>query len=836
MAIAAVACVGSVACSEDGSLEDGAEPVGVAHQPYGEPQNGFPSWYERMIHVMVNRARSDPQADLAGCSNCAESACYSGPRNPVEWYYDHARGARFHATNLTSAQCGMLHDSPCQLVANIGSLYPGTCDGTEGCACQGGNAACSGGTTWSTRLSAFGVTGTIAENIAGMGDPKTIFYQWLWEPTSNTACSWTVQNGHRYNILNNAYRRLGVGGAGNYTVQDFSGQGTLTQKIPAAAHYPQTGTNLEMRLNWYSTTAASAAYVNVDGTCTPLSVERGSATNGTYLGNVSVPSGCHAYYFIVVDASGANTTYPTTGSFGVGCPADWSNVRPAEGSGCPNAVPCGNGVLDPGETCDPPSSCPSSCSDGNACTTDAMSGSASTCNVSCTHTPVTTCMGGNACCPAGCNANNDSDCSVSCGNGVVEAGETCDPASSCPTCNDGNACTTDSTTGSSATCNVACGYQPIVACGPSEGCCPAGCNANGDPDCSVSCGNGVVEAGETCDPPGTCPATCNDGNACTIDVLTGNASTCNAACGHTVVASCADGDGCCPAGCDATSDADCSAMCGNGTVEAGESCDPPGTCPTDCDDSNACTIDALTGSSANCNASCTQTAIVTCADGDGCCPAGCDATTDGDCSETCGNGTVERGETCDPQETCPTTCDDNDACTQDTETGSVENCNVACGHTQVVSCEAGDGCCPAGCTEASDADCAVVCGNRTIDPGETCDPPESCPTACDDGDACTNDVLTGDPAACTSECKALVVALCEAGDGCCPEGCTAQVDADCGQGSGGGEGDTGDSGDGSDDGCLCTSAGAPARPSLWPALLLAAGFFGFRRRTARQRP
>ena len=33
---------------------------------------------------------------------------------------------------------------------------------------------------------------------------------------------------------------------------------------------------------------------------------------------------------------------------------------------------------------------------------------------------------GDGCCAPGCNATNDSDCTPICGNGVVEAGETCD--------------------------------------------------------------------------------------------------------------------------------------------------------------------------------------------------------------------------------------------------------------------------------------------------------------------------------------------------------------------------------------------------------------------------
>ncbi len=39
---------------------------------------------------------------------------------------------------------------------------------------------------------------------------------------------------------------------------------------------------------------------------------------------------------------------------------------------------------------------------------------------------VTTCVGGDSCCPSGCNNSSDSDCASVCGNGVVEAGEVCD--------------------------------------------------------------------------------------------------------------------------------------------------------------------------------------------------------------------------------------------------------------------------------------------------------------------------------------------------------------------------------------------------------------------------
>lgn len=137
----------------------------------------------------------------------------------------------------------------------------------------------------------------------------------------------------------------------------------------------------------------------------------------------------------------------------------------------------------------------------------------------------------------------------------------------------------------------------------------------------------MVQAPEICD--GDCPTSCDDGAACTTDELTGSADECTAACTFAEITSCANGDGCCPAGCDATNDDDCSATCGNGVVEAPEVCD--GDCPTSCDDGLACTTDTLVGSADSCSAECSATPITACVHGDGCCAPGCDATDDDDC-------------------------------------------------------------------------------------------------------------------------------------------------------------------------------------------------------------
>jgi hypothetical protein len=382
------------------------------------------------------------------------------------------------------------------------------------------------------------------------------------------------------------------------------------------------------------------------------------------------------------------------------------------------------------------------------------------------------CKNGDGCCPAACNHNNDSDCSATCGNGIVESGETCDGAN-CPTdCNDGNACTTDMLTGSAANCSAACTHTLISQCTSGDGCCPAGCNNGTDTDCSAKCGDGIVQPPETCDGV-NCPTSCNDGNACTKDTLTGSATNCSAACSFQTITACVGGDGCCPAGCTHNSDSDCSATCGNNIVEVGETCD--GNCPTSCNDGNACTKDSLTGSAMNCSAVCSFQPITTCTPGDGCCPAGCNHANDSDCSAFCGDKVVEAGETCDGN--CPSDCNDGNACTIDRLLGSAATCSAQCDHTVITQCTSGDGCCPAGCNHATDSDCSATCGNGTVEAGETCD--GNCPTSCDDSNACTVDTLTGSAANCSAKCTHAPITQCQNGDGCCPSGCNHSNDNDC---------------------------------------------------------
>ena len=474
---------------------------------------------------------------------------------------------------------------------------------------------------------------------------------------------------------------------------------------------------------------------------------------------------------------------------------------------------CGNGRLDPGETCDTaigvgrPGACPSTCDDGSPCTIDIPIGSR--CTASCAHTERADRVPGDSCCPQGASNADDPDCSLTCGNGTIEAGETCDVAiaapgaGACPTsdsCESGDPCVTVLLT-SAGTCQSRCLHFAVTA--PSgqlaDGCCPAGATTALDVDCPALCGNGVLDPNEMCDPAiaapaaGSCPQSCDDGNPCTTDQR--NGTGCQATCSHAPIRSFTPGDGCCPSGSNRNLDSDCPAKCGNGVLEEGETCDfgptSPVPCPTSCPASpSACLKRVLTGDRDHCSAACELRAITACApQKDGCCPAGCSAATDPDCSATCGDGVVNTGtgELCDTAITsgvgaCPSRCSDGLACTTDFLV-SAGTCQASCFFIPITAFRPGDACCPAGGHFGVDPDCAPVCGNGIVEaPFESCDfgaDPNACATSCPSSNGCTMFTLQGSANTCSARCVPSTITFCRNNDGCCPPGCDNRNDSDC---------------------------------------------------------
>src|SRR4051812_27088741 len=187
---------------------------------------------------------------------------------------------------------------------------------------------------------------------------------------------------------------------------------------------------------------------------------------------------CGNYDHGLLQAPAHQDPLPITGSGGMhGNDPDGDGSGGKGTGGAPAQQPrCGNGVLDDEEMCDinivegKPGACPTECEDAAKCVPRGVSGTG--CQAQCVVlTP--TCMGGDGCCSGNCTSDNDSDCSISCGDGVVQAakGETCDPGKDddadsgamsstkgvpCKTqadCDDGNPCTLDVLTGSEQNCN-----------------------------------------------------------------------------------------------------------------------------------------------------------------------------------------------------------------------------------------------------------------------------------------------------------------------------------------------------------------------------------------------
>ncbi len=189
------------------------------------------------------------------------------------------------------------------------------------------------------------------------------------------------------------------------------------------------------------------------------------------------------------------------------------------------------------------------------------------------------------------NSNNGTTTADLCGNDTIDGGETCD--GDCPTqCDDMDTCTADTLSGSADACDAVCQNVAITSCVDGDGCCAPGCTAANDLDCDT-CGNGVVDGAEACDKaiaagmPGACPTGCNDNDACTGDVLVGNADQCSAMCSNTATTSCVTGDGCCPANCTTANDDDCQL---NGTI-FGSACSTDAECGVD----NFCLTEADQG-------------------------------------------------------------------------------------------------------------------------------------------------------------------------------------------------------------------------------------------------
>jgi hypothetical protein len=338
------------------------------------------------------------------------------------------------------------------------------------------------------------------------------------------------------------------------------------------------------------------------------------------------------------------------------------------------------------------------------------------------------------------------DCPTSCDDGNICTTDICDTeAGDCVhfpiTCSDGNPCTADS-------CDPAlgCQYVPLpdgqLCGGQSSQICGARCQT-GTCTGGVSCDDGNVCTSDLCDPgTGTCShgdGGCDDHNPCTVD-------SCSAqGCVHSPA--CDDGNLCTFDSCDTATGA-CTHFqfpnfCDDLDGCTTDSCDPGRGCiHTDiCDDHDVCTIDVPIR---NAGISCTcQHLLRSCNDGNACTVDSCDRVTG--CFNTPLTGTLcDDGNPCTVGEVCsngvcgqgaPLTCNDGNICTNDA-------CDPAlgCQHTPNSSacddgsaCTTGDTCQQGACVGASGCACEDADGDGYADCRVLgCDPTGKVCGDCDD--------------------------------------------------------------------------------------------------------
>lgn len=317
------------------------ESVGRVSHAVGEPVDGYPSYQERVQLVAINRVRSDPNNEPAGTA----SSC-STPKDPVPpVMYDHdlSQAARFHCVHSLVNQGGLTHNSYCDLKDD---LEASGCTGEAACSCVAGTDCWSCdtlggcGTSPSGRATLFGFTGSSVREVGAAGTDS-------WGAVRMWTGECPPQEGHRNTLSASGVNVVGTGhhrGSGCWSVYAFSDFGKI-DGLPIARIPSAVETGGTFYANYYDPAGdPQSIHVVVDGACHAMEIEIGAEPgNRTYhYADGGSGQGCHEYYFVAVDASGAEARYPETGSLTTG-DCDEEYVPGQADSSCAQGVDAGPG-------------------------------------------------------------------------------------------------------------------------------------------------------------------------------------------------------------------------------------------------------------------------------------------------------------------------------------------------------------------------------------------------------------------------------------------------------------------------------------------------------------
>ncbi len=288
----------------------------------GEPQSGYPSDQERMLHVLINQARHS--ATTPNNNECGDYTAEVGAnvnKVPLVWVKEANLGARFTSRHMSELGCYQ-HENCCELgdagAGTVGCIGPAQCSGT-GC-----NKTCDAG-TGQTSTQRFGLLGFNSLSSESIGQGVASAYD-FW-------CGLMQSASNREAIYADAGTQIGAGNYvasaqtcnGSYWTLAYGNAQVTVPKIPAAAAIynppnPLNTSTLYFAANYYDPgKAPKRAEVVVAGHCFDLEKKWGYEDNGTYEVHFPdpdvLPDGCHPYYFLFTDADGGRLTYPTVGSF-----------------------------------------------------------------------------------------------------------------------------------------------------------------------------------------------------------------------------------------------------------------------------------------------------------------------------------------------------------------------------------------------------------------------------------------------------------------------------------------------------------------------------------------